>query len=77
MKIRDDFLSVALVAITLIFTMIFTYPKKAKAFPVQQKVTAIYQIGDSTAYDFRSSHNRICTLIIHKGGSHRPALSCT
>jgi hypothetical protein len=60
-----------------IFAMgMWIYTSKTEAGPVRQAVIATYQIGNSTAYDFRSSHNRICTLIIHKAGS-RPSLSCT
>ena len=74
MKTRDELLTIVtiiVIAIVAIVTMPVT------AGPVREAVTAEYKIGRTTIYEWRTGHNRLCTMVVDQYSSNAPFISCS
>ena len=69
-------LALAVVSIIVVIGML-TMPTKTEAGPVKEAVTAEYKIGRTTIYEWRTGHNRLCTMVVDQYSSNAPFINCS
>lgn len=73
MKYRIGYLILGVIVVLLALA---TMPE-AQSGPVKMMVTKSYRINKTTIYEWRTGHNRLCTMVISDISSHKPVLSCS
>jgi len=62
---------------TAIISIAINQLPKAQAAPTKGKVLSEYKVGRTTIYEWRTNHNRLCTMVVDRYASNAPFISCS
>ena len=64
------------IAAMAIYIAMASRPQLAKAAPIKGVLMHQYSIGRTTIYEWRTNHNRLCTMVVDRIQSNAPFISC-